>query len=463
MGDIINSRGLDDEVREKVTQAAKIAFDRINAKYRGSFLANFGLVRGDSFEGVLLTWHYAPQIMQEIIKVFYHVNKTLVRISAVMGQLTVTSLDRNEVDGPAFRDVIAALAKIKERESDHWLQVSFDIGIMGQTLISSQFGLITALTERWTDKQRVICWTAEEIEGHDAYPKETAKKQELFRLVANKLGSTPAVIRKQMNAASYEAYRQAWDGIKSYLIEIDEYVTTENKNVIQESYIPYLNIGKRRLKQRNYDDALPLLEKSLSMAIDELGENELQLISIYNCLAEVYIGVANYEKAGTMIQSALAIQTTQPKTELYIETLIEHSSLHYREEEYASAKNIAEEAISIAADILNHSHLLWEYLYNRLALALDGLSDYETALIYHEKSLNFNKNVSNAQIDYAISLHNIAELHYKASRYEKAIDCAEEAVSIFESNLPLSHEFVLYAKELLETVNANKAQEGKSK
>ena len=37
MGDIINSRSLDDEVREKVTQAAKIAFDRINSRYRGSF------------------------------------------------------------------------------------------------------------------------------------------------------------------------------------------------------------------------------------------------------------------------------------------------------------------------------------------------------------------------------------------------------------------------------------------
>ena len=225
MGDIINSRGLEPEIRERVTQAAKNAFDKINTEYSRSLLATFGLVRGDSFEGVLLTQYLAPQIILDIIKAFYRVEKTLVRISAVVGELTITSPDRNEVDGPAFTQVMDDLARLKQRGSAHWMQVSFDIGLsLGQALLSSQLELLATLTEKWTDKQREACWVAEEIEGQKAYPKETAKKHELYKLVANKLNSTSAVAKKHLVAASYDAYRQAWDGICLFLAEIDEYI-----------------------------------------------------------------------------------------------------------------------------------------------------------------------------------------------------------------------------------------------
>jgi len=454
MGDIINSRSLNDEVREKVTQAAKIAFDRINSRYRGSFLANFGLVRGDSFEGVLLAQHHAPQIMQDIIKTFYNVEKTLVRISVVMGQLTVTSPDRNEVDGPAFVDVQAALAKIKERGSKHWMQVSFDIGTLGQSLISSQLGLITALTERWTDKQREICWIAEEIEGHEAYPKET-KKQELYRLVAKKLDSTPAVIKKQMIAASYEAYRQGWDGIVSYLIEIDEHVDRskniieESYNIIEESYIPYLNMGQRKLAQHNFDEARPLLEKARSLALDTLDKNDLQLIPIYTCLARVYVKT-NYEAADSAIQSSLKLQTEQLKTEWYIETLIADANLSYNLLGYANAKKKLVKAMAIARDLLNSTHPLWGDLFNNFAVVLNALRDYEAAHTYYMKALEYQ--ALRTPTDYAITLRNIAKTYVYLPKLAEAKEYAETALCIFEENLPPNHEYISDTRRLLETI-----------
>ena len=453
MGDIINSRSLDDEVREKVTQAAKIAFDRINSRYRGSFLANFGLVRGDSFEGILLAQHHAPQIMQDIIKTFYHIEKTMVRISVVMGQLTVTSPERNEVDGPAFIDVQAALAKIKERGSKHWMQVSFDIGTLGKSLISSQLGLITALTERWTDKQREICWTAEEIEGHEAYPKET-KKQELYKLVAKKLDSTPAVIKKQMIAASYEAYRQGWDGIESYLVEIDEHVD-RSRSIVEESYIPYLNMGQRKLGQHNFDEALPLLEKALSLAIDTLDENDLQIAPIYICLAEAYTGMKKYEKAENMIQSSLELQKTHPKTERYIETLIEQARLAGDKSDYANSKTILLDAIAIANDLLSNTHPLWGNLYNDLAVALTSMSDYEAAHEYYMKAL---EQISITSTNYSVALFNIANSYAYISKYAEARREAEAALCIFEENLPPNHKYISDTRLLLNHIE--EAQKG---
>lgn len=453
MGDIINSRSLDDEIREKVTQAAKIAFDQINSRYRGSFLANLGLVRGDSFEGILLAQHCAPQIMQDIIKTFYNIEKTLVRISVVMGQLTVTSPDRNEVDGPAFVDVQAALAKIKERGSTHWMQVSFDAGILGQSLISSQLRLITALTERWTDKQREICWTAEEIEGHEAYPKET-KKQELYKLVAKKLDSTPAVIKKQMIAASYEAYRQGWDGIESYLMEIDEHVD-RNKTIIEESYIPYLNMGQRKLGQHNFYEALLLLKKSLSMAKNILGENNLQLAPIYTCLANAFTKTAKYQDAENMIKSSLELQNAHPKTERYIETLIEKADLAYNKLEHANAKTILLEAIAIASDVLTNTHPLWRTLFNNLAVAFHEMEDYETAYMYYMKA---REHISSPLIEYAITLSNLAASYWHASKFMEARKYAETALCIFEENLPPNHEYISSTRQLLKRID--EAQKG---
>ena len=492
MGDIINSRGLDDKVREEVTRVAKSTFDRINARYRGSFLANFGLVRGDSFEGVLLTQHYAPQIMQDIVKAFYRVKKTLVRISVVMGQLTVTSPDRNEVDGPAFADVMEALVKIKERGSKHWLQVSFDVGTMGRALISSQLGLIMALTERWTDKQREICWTAEEIEGHEVYSRDIImnqeffglevnkpnneptkiKKQELYRLVANKLGSTPAIVKKQLNAASYEAYRQGWEGITSYLIEIDEH-TAADKEIIQESYIPYFNMGKRRYNQYNDSEAVLLLEKALLLAINELGDNDLQLISIYTMLADAYIRISEHIKAETMIQSSLTLQESQPKTERYIEVLQIQASLFFHKSDYDKAIIVADEAVSIASDLLNQDNSLWCSLYNILAVSYGGKSDYNSALIYLNKELSFAKQVSTDPIASAVVLINIAVCISRASGSDKAydsvklgeaLDNANKAYEILVENLPSGHEYIAIAQRFLNEIQeAHKAQKGEPK
>ena len=209
MGDIVNSRSLDDEHREQVVNAAKNVFDKINTNYSSSMMTPFGMVRGDSFEGVLLKRQHSTQIVQEIIKAFYRIDKTVVRISVVFGKLTLTSNDRNETDGPAFHTAIDALTKMKARKSNHWLQVSFDVDKLGKLLIESNMVLLSALTERWTDKQRETVWATEEHNGHQ-------------KDIGEINGVTPSVVNKQLKAAKYTAYRQAWDSLTEYFISLDE-------------------------------------------------------------------------------------------------------------------------------------------------------------------------------------------------------------------------------------------------
>jgi hypothetical protein len=215
MGDIINSRDIDEEMRNIVKQTAVNAFKRINTDYNDKLMAPFGLVRGDAFEGVLLTQHNATQVVQDIIKTFYSANKTAVRICVVLGELTVTSHDRNETDGPAFHKALDILEEIKKKRSKHWLQVSFDVGVYGKPLIDSNLTLLSALTEQWTDKQREIAWA---IEEHNNSQKAVA---ELF-------GVASSVVNRQLKAAKYDVYRQAWNSLAEHLVMIDEFTVTQN-------------------------------------------------------------------------------------------------------------------------------------------------------------------------------------------------------------------------------------------
>jgi len=458
MGDIVNSRGLEPEVRERVTQAAKNIFDKINMKYRSSLLAGFGLVRGDSFEGVLSAQHNAPQIIQDIIKVFYRVDKTLVRICAVMGELTITSSDRNEVDGPAFITIMEELTKLKERESDHWMQISFEIGTLEQPLIRSQLDMLSVLTERWTEKQREICWTAEEIEAQEAYPKDIEKKQELYRLITNRINVVPSVVKKQLAAASYDVYRRAWSGITEYLANIDEYALGVNITP-QKSYLTFLNLGQRKIKQHHHQDAIPLLEKSLEMA--KQGEiNNQQLILIYITLAEAYSETSMYKKADAAIQSAQTLQLSMPKSQWSLDLLVEQARAYYKKMNYHDAKTTLENALSVAGDILNPSAPDWGTLYSNLALLHDESQDYTSALAYYEKALGANAYIEHSEINHAITLHNMAGCLHKLNDYDRAVNTIEKALQIFNANLPQNHKYIIDARALMNILKEH--QKGES-
>ena len=354
MGDIINSRELGDDTRQDVKRAAQAAFDTINTKYMSSIMADFGMVRGDAFEGVILTQSYAPQIVQDIIKAFYSAKKTTVRISVVLGELSVTDSDRNKTDGPAFYRALEKLEEIRKRNSTHWLQVHFDIGNLAQGLVDGQLALLAALTEGWTEKQREIVWA---MESHDNYQKA----------VAHKLKITAPAVTKQLKATKYEAYRMAWDGLTEYLAKMDEYVV-EGKPPIDKSHVPYFNVALRKLNQLDFNGALKTAKKALDKAKQNPDTDDTQYIVIYNLLAEIYIGTKQYKKAEESIAESLRIQEPLPRARLeYSQTLKVKAALCCFTNRLEDAKKYNHEALNIARNVVDDSHPYVAELYNNLA------------------------------------------------------------------------------------------------
>ncbi len=243
VGDIINSKEIvGQERREAVSRAVKGVFSSINARYRDSLLADFGVVRGDGFEGVLLEKHLAPKIIQELIKGFYLADKTCVRVAAVVGELSLVSSDRNECDGPAFHRALELLETLKANKRSCWQRIAFFAGGSAQPIIDSQLLLLGALMDGWTERQREIVWAAEECGSNT--------------LAAKKLGIKPSVVSKQLKAANYAEYRMAWDSLRQYLLFIDEAEKAAEK---QSNYPAYYSLALSEYEHGNSDRAAELL------------------------------------------------------------------------------------------------------------------------------------------------------------------------------------------------------------
>lgn len=443
VGDIIKSREIDADTREKLLWAAKDVFDRINTEYISSLMATFGMVRGDAFEGILLTQYQAPAIVQEIIKAFYHVEKTTVRVSVVMGQLATTGIDRNEADGPAFHKALADLEEMKDRKSDHWLQVSFDTNSLAQPIIESQLRLLTALTEGWTDRQREIAW---EMESRSMQQK----------LVGKSLGISSSVVNKQLKAANYEAYRLAWKGLEDYLIAIEEQ-NVANNHEPTKNYASYYSVALRKYKQYEYYEALPLFKKSLTLAIKDLGNDNPQLVSIYNLLAETYAWILKFDEAEKAINESMRLQEKLPKARLkYAETLQNNSIIYYNKNDYIRAEEYSIKALEIAQNTLNEAHPFIGIIYNDLASIYMKQGDFERALSAYSKALDISERFKdNDPIEYAVVKHNIAMCYYNRGDFKSAIPFEEEALEIFEENLPPKHKYMRESQKILVSLQSN--------
>ena len=443
VGEIVDASTLAPDIRKKVATAIQSSFDRINTDYMGSLVATFGMTRGDTFEGAFLAQYHAPQIIQDIIKAAYNVGKTIVRISVAIGNLTVTSDDRSTADGPAYSTAYANLEELKKRESTHWLTVALDVGPLGQALVDSQLGLLSALTEGWTEKQREIVWLVERHGGRQ-------------KIVSKKLGIPASVVSKQLRAASYTAYCQAWAGLKEFLIKLDEY-TIADKPVIEKTYVPFFNMGLYELEtKKDFGAALSHFHKALELAMDMLGKKDPLLIPIFNKLARTSLFMEEYDNAAAFIKESLGLQEKMPKRRLqHGETLLIKADISIDTKDYSAARKLLQQALDIALDILGDSHPFVGEIYSSYAFMYQTTGDSEKALAHFEMIQAIKSKYINeiSPVDYATTLYNIAVCHYYARNYTEAVNYAEEALTLFEENLNPSHAHVGATKFLLSQLN----------
>jgi len=289
---MVNSRKMEPQEREKASVIARQVFEAINEKYRTYLLSGFDLARGDGFEAVLFAQYKAPRIIMDIIKALYP--SIRIRVSVALGELdTLGNTDRvNTIDGPAFHMAVDALPALKKCKSDHWLQLSIQTNREAQPLIQATLSLLTALTSRWTDKQRATVWEMERLNNYDE--------------LARKMGITASAVRKHLKAADYEAYCLAWSALEKYLADMDMGRITPSDE--KPGYTTYLNAAYRHFDAGELAQAENLANEALVIAKAKFGENDPKLAPIYNVLGEILLKDKRYSEAITVLNYSLSVQ-----------------------------------------------------------------------------------------------------------------------------------------------------------
>lgn len=451
VGDIIQSKTLDQqrsiESRNKLGQI----LERINNKFEDSILANFGIVRGDAFEGVLFSQQFAPQIILEIIKSVYVDQQIKVRISAVMDDLSVVSSNRDEADGKAFHTAIQKIDELRQNKSDHWFQVAMVTNSIDQPLVDGILMLITALTREWTEKQTNIIWTMMECFNQQ-------------NLVSKKLDISPSVVNKQLKAAQYDAFRESWNNLEQYFINYDE--LSINQPNVQPSYTTYYSIARRKIKLRDYSTAITFFRKSLELAIEKFGEENPNLVPIYNGLSQAYLeqlvsnNISDDEKSclqqevEKIIAMSFACQKTLPKARLeYAQTLNIRGNFYLEIRCFSEAVECFFKAIEVVENCCGNNHPLIFTCNNNIAIAYKEQEKYDEALLYYKKDLTHTEtNQKSDPLGYADSLHNMGLCYFDMGDYEKALPLFQKELEILIDTLPAKHDYIIEAQEIIEKI-----------
>ena len=449
-GDIIHSKTLEKEVRYESTFAISQVLEQINLKYKNHILANFGIVRGDGFEGVLFSQQNAPRIVFDIIRLLYN-EGVKVRISAVMDDLTVISSNRNRADGQAFYTALDEIEELRKKKSTHWFQVSFQTGTAAQPLVNSLMELLESLTIEWTDRQTEIVWNMIECSEQQS-------------LVAQKLGISTSVIHKQLKAAHYDSFIHAWDNLENYLICNDELVA--NPIEIEPDYTTYYSIGMRRNELCNYEESVHYFLKALELANEKFGSNSSNLVPMYNGLAESYLeqstikGVSESKKkkllnsAVDVIKKSLECQKTLPKTRLeYAQTLNIYGVYYIKTQDFEKALECYLEGKKIIEDIFGTDSAHLSAFISNIAIIYYEKQDYHTALEFYYQALELAEQTKKADpVDYAHELYNIGLCYAKLGETDDAVEKLQESLSIYESILPAKNEVVINVHDTIEKI-----------
>lgn len=273
VGDIIHSRKMDDENRrDELRKEMESIFENINISYMGDILSEFGIVRGDAFEGILYSAAIAIDVVQEIIADFW-THGMNVRISVVVDRLTTFHLDRNKSDGPAFHIATEEIDQLKKENMNHWLQIRYANSQKDMSVVNALSQMMGALSKNWTEKQKCIAFAMRKLDN-----KQNA--------VAQLLDVSASVVNRQIKSIDYDSYRYAWETIRSVFdkMEDGEALKEETQNFVEK----YAR-GRKLVKKKYLEEAACYFEDAYEDSVASFGELDIRTLPFLNGFIECSI------------------------------------------------------------------------------------------------------------------------------------------------------------------------------
>jgi CHAT domain-containing protein/Tfp pilus assembly protein PilF len=205
----------------------------------------------------------------------------------------------------------------------------------------------------------------------------------------------------------------------------DDRALQEARNLSRES--------DRLNRERNYDAALPLAERSLALRERVLGVENLEITQDLYALMLIHYAKANYAKAKTLVERVLAIREKllPPDHPDVAAVLSDLAVLHHLMQDNAKAEQFYQRAVTILEKRFGRDYLALGVPLNGLAGIYLEKEDYARAIPLFERVLALReKGRGPEHIEVADSLHRLAELYRNLGEYDKAIALAERALAI---------------------------------
>ncbi len=190
------------------------------------------------------------------------------------------------------------------------------------------------------------------------------------------------------------------------------------------------------------DKAMSLYEESLRIRKRELGVDHLDVSQSYNNIANLHFEVGSMAKAVEFHKEALRIRSSIAGIE-HIETAI---SLHnlanaLGELEYhAVALDLHRKSLEILRNTLGDHHYFVHLSIGSVSVDHKGLGQFDSALVYLDRSLALQKNYLPANSLYLEpTLHNLGSHYYSRKDYAKSAYFYKEALDNSLLNLGSVH------------------------
>jgi len=201
-GDLKSSRKLKALDRAKIQENLKKALTIINRKFADIIIAEFIIVQGDSFQGMISSSKYLFDIyyvLFENIAYQYYLGVGIGNIS------TDISKNVGEIDGEAFHKAMKALEQAKKEKE--WIKFEGSGEIDG--IITYLLNFMADVMWNWTKRQR-------EIVIH--YKKMKSEKVDLtLEEIAKDIGIKKQTISKILRRSKYKMIEKAEKGFVDFV------------------------------------------------------------------------------------------------------------------------------------------------------------------------------------------------------------------------------------------------------
>ena len=212
-------------------------------------------------------------------------------------------------------------------------------------------------------------------------------------------------------------------------------------------------------KQGKYDEAVPLLEKSLKIRQQVLGAEHPDVASSLNNLASLYDAQGRYTEAEPLYIQALDMKKKLLGSEhlSVANSLNNLAGLYSAQGRYTEAEPLYIQALDMRKKLLGAEHPSVATSLNNLAALYESQGRYEEAEPFYIQALDMRKKLLGEEHpDVATSLNNLAGLYKSQGRYEEAEPLYIQALDMYKKLLGEEHPYTQETQRDYQTLLENK-------